>query len=222
MPEDDLLILLAELSVALAGFSGVVVALQRRSEEPDPLASGRLWRLIETSLASGADSDRKRAYEASLQIGLLHVWREEPAEAALAYGDAMALDPWALNYNEVIGYVGLENFLGEVESVRAEIARTEGADSASLPLLDWWTGFAQFGLGRMPAAQQSFTAVIDGNPEFTSAWYYLFRSAYGHSGGVKRSGDDLPEEAARIYPKPNDGDLSILRAGLGEIRGGGI
>jgi hypothetical protein len=52
VPEGDLLILLADLSVALAGFSGVVVALQRRIEEFDQLAFLRLWRLIETSLAS--------------------------------------------------------------------------------------------------------------------------------------------------------------------------
>jgi hypothetical protein len=52
VPESELLVLLAELAVALAGFSGIVIALQRRVEELDDLAFARLWRLIETSLTS--------------------------------------------------------------------------------------------------------------------------------------------------------------------------
>ena len=42
----------AELSVVLAGFSGVVISLQRRFEDPNAMAYSRLWRLVETSLSS--------------------------------------------------------------------------------------------------------------------------------------------------------------------------
>jgi hypothetical protein len=52
MTEADSLIVTAELAVAIAGFSGVVVALRRRSEDPNSIAYLRLWRLVESSLAS--------------------------------------------------------------------------------------------------------------------------------------------------------------------------
>jgi hypothetical protein len=51
MPEADSLIVTAELAVAIAGFSGIVVVLRRRSEDLSSIAYVRLWRLVESSLA---------------------------------------------------------------------------------------------------------------------------------------------------------------------------
>ena len=47
----DTLTLFAEVSVALAGFSGVIVALRGHRPGEDTLAYGRLFRLLEASLA---------------------------------------------------------------------------------------------------------------------------------------------------------------------------
>ncbi len=52
MNPNELLTLSAEIAVVLAGFSGVVVSLQRRFEDPTAMAYSRLWRLVETSLSS--------------------------------------------------------------------------------------------------------------------------------------------------------------------------
>ena len=169
-----------------------------------------------TSLARGQDGDRTQAFEATQQLGLLHVWKEQPEQAAVVFGEAMVLDAWAVNYNEVIGYVGLENFLAEIERARAAVELAEGADSRSIPLLHWWTGFAQFGLGRMPAAEQSFVEVINSAPEFTSAWYYLFRSAYGQRDyetalmGLRTGWSQAPDELVALVSYDKTLNLAIL------------
>lgn len=171
---------------------------------------------VETSLAEDTDSGRIRAFDANLQIGLLYVWNEDLESASVAYGDAMVLNPWSINFNEVIGYVGLENFLDQILLARAECVSDEAADAAALPLYDWWTGFAQFGLGRMPAAEQSFSAVIDSTPEFTSAWYYLFRSAYGQRKyelalmGLRTNWHQAPEELVALIAYDKTLNLAIL------------
>lgn len=50
--ESDALTIVAELAVAIAGFAGIVVSLRGRVEDLSPMAAARLWRLVETSLAT--------------------------------------------------------------------------------------------------------------------------------------------------------------------------
>ena len=179
-------------------------------------ALGAFEEAARTSLARGEDGDCTRAFEATQQLGLLYVWKEQLDQAAAAYGEAMVLDAWAVNYNEVIGYVGLESFLHEIELARATVELAEGADSRSVPLLHWWAGFAQFGLGRMPAAEQSFVEVINSNPELTSAWYYLFRAAYGQRDyetalrGLRTGWHQAPDELVALVSYDKTLNLAIL------------
>jgi len=197
---------------------------QARTEEAGEEVVQAHWRealdafqqAAETGLARGDDVGRSQAVDASQQIGLLYVWQESLEEAAVAYADAMVLDPWAVNYNEVIGYVGLENFVNEIVPAREALAQAEGPDSDSLPLLDWWTGFAQFGLGRMPEAELSFGRVIDGNPDLTSAWYYYFRTAYGQRKyeqalmGLRNGWHQAPDELVSLIGSERGLNLAIL------------
>lgn len=52
MDELYLLIATAQLAIALAGFSGVVMALRLRYRDATALPYARLWRLVESSLAA--------------------------------------------------------------------------------------------------------------------------------------------------------------------------
>ena len=54
MPQENGLIVVAEVAIALAGFSSIVIALRGRGDDTTSFAYIRLWRLIETSLATVA------------------------------------------------------------------------------------------------------------------------------------------------------------------------
>lgn len=50
--QENALIVVAEIAIALAGFSSIVIALRRGMDQVTSFAFIRLWRLIETSLAT--------------------------------------------------------------------------------------------------------------------------------------------------------------------------
>ena len=54
LPQENSLIVVAEVAIALAGFSSIVIALRGRRDDTTSFAYIRLWRLIETSLATVA------------------------------------------------------------------------------------------------------------------------------------------------------------------------
>lgn len=181
----------------------------RWQEALDAFAAAR-----RTGLERGDDGGRAQACEAARQIGMLRVWKEDLDGAAVAFGDAMVLDPWTTDYNGVIGYVGLERFVDQVERARAELA---DRDDDSPLLLAWWAGFGQFGLGRMAEAERSFTAVIEGHPDFAgSAWYYLFRASYGQRSfadavaALRTSWHQDPDGLAALLESDRDINLAIL------------
>ena len=168
------------------------------------------------ALEAGDESARAQAIEATRQIAMLHVWNEDLETAAVAFADGIVLDPWGVDMNQVITYVGGENFLAEIGPARAAYVDREGPDASGVALLDWWIGFANFGLGRMPEAERAFDQVIAGNPTYTSAWYYLFRAAYGqrdHEGAVfalRAAWHQAPDELVGLIASERDLNLAIL------------
>lgn len=52
LTQENALIVIAEIAIALAGFSGIVIVLRRDVDQISSLAYFRQWRLLETSLAT--------------------------------------------------------------------------------------------------------------------------------------------------------------------------
>ncbi|MGE4607221.1 MAG: hypothetical protein AAEJ52_10805 [Myxococcota bacterium] len=74
LSQESPLIVIAEIGIALAGFSSIVIALRRGTDQITSFAYIRLWRLLETSLATVLFALVPFALH-YLGVGKLELWR---------------------------------------------------------------------------------------------------------------------------------------------------
>jgi tetratricopeptide (TPR) repeat protein len=122
--------------------------------------------------------DQYRRAEAEIQIGHLYLWKEELEQAAAAYGEAMAWDPRAVDFNQVLSAIGEEPMLAALSAARERFPGLHAAEHPGEPLLSWWDGFVSYTAFEMERAEAAFYDTLEANPDITNAWYYLFRAAH--------------------------------------------
>jgi tetratricopeptide (TPR) repeat protein len=174
--------------------------------------------------AAGAGAERTQ-YELALahgQLANLHLWREDQEAAALAFGEALAWDPRALDFNQVREALGGERFAALVLGAREEFAARHPPDGPSGPdgdgathpgasLLTWWAAFGAFGQGQMAEAEALFLEAVEENPDYVNCWYYIFRTAYG------QRAYEQSLIALRTHAAQNQAELLGLLAGDREL-----
>jgi len=216
---DDTAALVLRGRVAFSRYSAA-----RADGEPDEVVDQR-WTETRSALeaaaaAFGEPTEEVPQYELAgvfEQLGNLHQWREDSEQAAVAFGQAMAWDPRALDLNRVREALGNERFAATVQDARALFAQRHPAGEGGqpthpgVPLLAWWEGFASFELGRMPEAEGAFLQAVEVNPGYANSWYYVFRAAYG------RRQYDASLIALRAYWKQDSEGLLAAVAGEREL-----
>ena len=187
---DDTAALLVRGRVAFSRYTDA-----RTNSEPGKLIDQR-WAetrdAFEAAVAAfGQPEEELPQYElagAWQQRANLHLWREDTERAAIAFGNSMAWDPRATDFNGARTSLDEARFAELVSGARARFdeLHPEGTFVETYPgghpgraLLAWWSGYAHFEAGQRPAAEQAFLAAIEGNGDFLNSWYYIFRAAYG-------------------------------------------
>ena len=164
----------------------------RRVEAPGHWERARaaLTRAVELFRTEGrTGAARRRLAESSLQLGHVYAWEGRRAEAALAYGTAVAEAPSEMNYRQL--EARLEPALGD----HGEPLPGEGAPGHDYnralewgwigldarrdatpeeeALLLWWLGLSRYRVERPRQAEEAFLASVERSPSFANAWFYV-------------------------------------------------
>ncbi len=140
-------------------------------------ARSAFHKAAELLAASAAPADRARRADALAQIGWLHVWKEQGAEAAPWFGRAAGADPAALDYARVRESLTPEQFVDALEAGAKAYAES-GAPPAGDASLEWWLGYGRYVLKRHDEAETAFAASVAKWPAFVNSWYYIALSRY--------------------------------------------
>jgi tetratricopeptide (TPR) repeat protein len=153
--------------------------------------------------------DQFRLAEAWVQVGHLWVWKENPGLAAEAYGQAMAWDPRAVDFNQIMQAVGDEAAAAGIGAARAVFDERHGPEHPARSLLAWWDGFINFTLFEMELAEAAFYDALETNPDATNSWYYIFRATH-----AQRKFDDSLIALRANWRQDRDTLMSSLNSDL--------
>jgi hypothetical protein len=130
-----------------------------------------------TALDAAIAADPERAFPHKL-LGDVHAWNDNPGQAVLCYGRALALDAKVpVNHDWIAGAVKPEAL---VEFYRKALAehRARGSDEKRAALLSWYLGKALFQHKQFTPAREHMRAAFAANPEYANALYYVWLASY--------------------------------------------
>lgn len=173
---------------------------------------------FDTAAASlRASSERQtQAAWALVELGHTYSWKRQLEDASRAYGEAIARDPGAVNFAQILTTLSGPLFLTTLETGAAEYARLHPESTKDDASLLWWLGWARFDQKQYADADQALSRAVDKNPAFLNSWYYLALARYqqqdyeGALSALRRNWDENQNDLVASLGSERDVNLAIL------------
>ncbi len=161
------------------------------------------------------------AAQAHGQIATVRAYLSDQDGAALAYTEALVLDPNAVNLGTALSVVENERFTKLLAEASRRFTERHGQRDARDATLQWWLGWALYDTNdprEFDNSEAAFRKALDKYPAFTTAHYYLGLVSF-----ARQEYDDALEHLrthARLAPEElyslvgNDGDNLPRLTGL--------
>ncbi|MBL8862055.1 MAG: hypothetical protein JNK02_08590 [Planctomycetes bacterium] len=133
---------------------------------------------LECFAASDSGAAPAKGAEASMQLGWLHVWKQQGDEAAKRFGAALAVDPSAADYAGLQRSLSPEQYVFALEEAARRYEALHGKETQGDAALLWWLGYARYAAKQYEGAEAAFTRAVAKAPEFVNSWYYVALSRY--------------------------------------------
>lgn len=147
-------------------------------EKPWTTARDAFTKAAEIFGTSAEPVMRAKAAEASMQIGWLHVWKQQGLDAAKRFATAIALDPASADFARLRETLTPDQFVVALEQAAEQYESLYGKESAGDATLVWWLGFGRFVAKSYEDAEKAFTKAVAKAPAFANSWYYIALSRY--------------------------------------------
>jgi tetratricopeptide (TPR) repeat protein len=161
-------------------------------------AAGHWRTAYDAFQAVAAEEDREggdtwRMATALRKSGDALVWQGKLPEAAEQYGRAMGAAPGAVDFGQLLGSLGQEEFRKALEAGSADFTRRYGEKNEADATLLWWLGYARFVDKDFDASREAYERAYAKWPEAANSLWYVALCHYH----TKRM-DDAVDALARL------------------------
>ncbi len=216
--------------------------LARGEEASDPAAWDEeveaQWRAARHAFSAAVKclgnprSDTNRQYLLGLsavQLGHTLVWKGMRAEAADAYGKALAWAPLVVDVAQIRGALVGENdeeplahFLTALEKGTRGYAKNHSKKKTDDATALWWLGYTYMELGRSRDSEKAFLASVAKDPRYVDAWFYIALARHNsveYEGAVEAMTKGWSADPAMIIKVIQGGNQDYHLAWIGALAG---
>jgi tetratricopeptide (TPR) repeat protein len=186
----------ARFQLAEIAFSQFVVA--NADEALAEEAAAHWTAAFDAFQAVAAEEDREggdawRMANALRKSGDALVWQGKLPEAAEQYGRAMGAAPAAVDFGQLLGSLGQEQFRRALEAGSADFVQRYGEKNPADATMVWWLGYARFTDKEFDLSREAYERAYAKWPEAANSLWYVALCHYH----TKRM-DDAVDALARL------------------------